>query len=702
MPFNPSDPPLPADHGEPLGASHDGGQVTMQGELLQRPRDDKATRIKALAFEAVSEGVVITDAAQRILLANPAFESITGYGLPEIMGRTCALLQGPLTDVNTVHEMRQALHQRLAFSGQIFNYRKDGSTYWNDLSISPLRDDQGNVTHFIGLMRDISLRKRAEAALQEGEVRYRSATEAAGGHILDIDTRFRYTFVSERAEQLLGYPAKEMLGRTPAEFMPPGELEKVNAWLESHLQQDGAIHGLEHRVVTKSGSTLWLQISRIPLQDNQGVTIGYRGIAFDITARKQAEQADIERETHIRESQKMEAIGTLAGGIAHDFNNIIAAILGNVSLARQDLNPASPALQSLNEIDKAATRARDLVRQILSFSRRQNSDYKRTSLSPIVDDTARMLRAMLPARVAIEVNGLDGTPEVLGDTSQLQQVIINLATNAMQAMGGQSGQIRIGLDATAPDEHALAKHPALRALVQQHPDGLVRLTVADDGPGMDEATLGRIFEPFFTTKPVGEGTGLGLAVVHGIAQGHKGLVLVESQPGAGTQFALYLPASPSPVDQPLETPTTQPKNPATSSPTTPPDAAGSAVKPGPHIVYVDDDDSLILLIKRLLERRGYRVSAFLDQQSALSAIRNDPAGIDLMLTDYNMPGMSGLDLAREALLIRPDLLCVITSGFIDEKLSTEAASAGVHKLILKAIAVDEFCAAIEALVPANA
>ncbi|MGS5086506.1 PAS domain-containing hybrid sensor histidine kinase/response regulator [Hydrogenophaga sp. A37] len=801
-------------------------------ELLQRKRVEDAKHVSALAFDATSEGVVITDSACRIVLVNPAFEAITGYRQREVTGRTCAFLQGPLTDVGTIDAIRRALQAQRAFSGEIFNYCKDGSVYCNDLSISPVRDADGRLTHFIGITRDITERKRAEAALHESEVRYRHAAEAVGGFVLDMDARFRYTFVSERAEQMLGFTSHEMLGRTPADFMPPGEIDRVNAWFKQHLEQDGSIHGLEHRVIAKSGAELWLQASRIPLRDSQGaitgyrgtafditvrkqaeavhresearyrdaaeaaggficdlgtdfrytyvsdaaeallgyaahemlghtpyqfmpqgeeervkaciendrredgsirglecrmvtksgaiswmqvstiplrdhqgVVTGYRGTSFDITARKQAEATHAELEAQLRESQKMQAIGTLAGGIAHDFNNIIAAILGNVALAREDVLQTSPAQESLGEIHKAASRARDLVKQILAFSRRQHTDHQPTALGPVVHETASMLRATLPARVSIDVHCAPNTPDVSADTSQMQQVLINLVTNAMQAMGGRPGHVCIALDAAAPDEAMFTRHPSLRAFFAQQVDGAVRLTVGDDGPGMAESTLSRIFEPFFTTKPVGEGTGLGLAVVHGIVQGHKGAIVVDSEPGAGTRFTLFLPVWPTPADKGSASPPHQPPQNAEPQVTPPakpaPHAsmAASPVAPGLHILYIDDDQALLLLIKQLLERRGYRVSAYHDQRAALDAISADPAGIDLVLTDYNMPGMSGLDVARLVRAIRPDLPIAVASGFIDEALSSQAASAGVRDLIFKAISVNEFFSAIAALLP---
>jgi PAS domain S-box-containing protein len=667
----------------------------------QAPGAEPLWRVAALALNAVAEGVAIVDSAHRIMWVNLAFETLTGYSQAEISQRTFAALQGPLTNAIALQALERAVQQQTPFAGDMLCYRKNGSTGWCELSISPVRDTQGNLTHCLAFLRDIGQRKSAEAQQHEEKVRFRDAAEAAGSFIMEMDAAFRFTYVSAHAEELLGYAAHEMVGHTPAEFMPPGEVDLVNAWFERNAQADQSVRGLEHRYVTRSGAVRWLQVSRIPLRDSRGAPTGHhRGTAFDITARKQAEAAHAELEMQMRESQKMEAIGTLAGGVAHDFNNIIAAILGNVNLARQDVGPESPARESLEEIHKAASRARDLVRQILSFSRRQQTQYLPIALAPLVQETTRMLRAMLPARVLLEVQCIGDTPSMSADASQIQQVLINLATNAMQAMDGQPGLIRIALDAHAPDEAFLKEHPATRAWLKQHPGGLVRLIVSDDGPGMNVLTQARIFEPFFTTKPVGEGTGLGLAVVHGIVQGHGGVIVVDSQPGAGTRFTLFFPANHTPADPATPEPTQPAGSGATPSHT--PDASVSRAgveKPGSHIVYVDDDVALVSLVKRLMERRGYRVSAHHDQRAALDLISADPQGVDLLLTDYNMPGMSGLELARQARALRTDLPIGIASGFIDETLSAQAANVGVHSLIFKATSVDEFCMAIEKLLP---
>jgi CheY-like chemotaxis protein len=336
-------------------------------------------------------------------------------------------------------------------------------------------------------------------------------------------------------------------------------------------------------------------------------------------------------------------------------------------------------LESLREIRKAGSRARDLVQQILSFSRRQPTARKLISLVAVVEESSRLLRVTLPSRITLDVKCSAEVPDVLADATQMQQVVLNLATNAMQAMQAGPGCIRIQLDAVLLDAALAQAHPALQPLHAKHSGRTVRLVVSDDGPGMDAATVQRVFEPFFTTKPVNEGTGLGLSVVHGIVQAHDGAIEVESQPGNGAIFSIYLPpadglsAAPTPVLNKAAAPVAIHTNIAQ------------------RILYLDDDESLVFLVQRLLERRGYRVSGYVDQRQALDALSADPRAFDLFVTDYNMPGMSGLDVARAVRTLRADLPVAIASGFIDETLERQASGAGVRELIFKANAVEELC-----------
>ena len=403
---------------------------------------------------------------------------------------------------------------------------------------------------------------------------------------------------------------------------------------------------------------------------------------FDITELKLAEHRRISLEGQLRESQKMQAIGTLAGGIAHDFNNIIAVVLGNVQLLLLDAAADPRMVASLDEIRKAGRRARDLVQQILSFSRRQVVELKPTSLLPVMNECEQMLRAILPARVELELHCELTTPPAIADANQVQQIVINLATNAMQAMQGRPGHVHIDLDAQVIDADWRASHPMADDWLEPGLTSAVRLTVRDDGQGMDAQTRARIFEPFFTTKSTGEGTGLGLSVVHGIVQTHKGAIRVQSEPGQGTTFTIYLPAAQ--VGQGLA--------PVDGDPEPVNDRAD--VGAGRHILYIDDDESLAFLVRRLLTRRGFKVECQTDPLVAVQILRADPNAFDLVVTDYNMPGMSGIDVVHEVRAINPELEVAVISGFIDEELRSLASQAGVQQLIFKASAVEDLCEVI--------
>jgi PAS domain S-box-containing protein len=576
-------------------------------------------------------------------------------------------------------------HKRLIETGepQSFELRlvkNDGTQYWAQLATSAAQDEAGAAVLRL-VLSDATERKRAEAA------RGAMIIDAAMDAIISVDENERIVVFSASAEKLFQLSAAEAIGQKMDRFIPERFRGGHHVHMRQFMHSGASVRAMgqftQISALRPDGTEFPIEasISHIMTGGNHFFTVTMR----DITAHKQAEAARVLLETELHESHKMQAMGTLAGGIAHDFNNIIATILGNVELARQDISANPLALQSLEEIRKAGSRARDLVQQILSFSRRQPTVHKPTTLAPIIEETARLLHATLPARVTLDVRCDADVPAVSADATQIQQILINLATNAMQAMRERPGRIDIRLDTAMLDAVMVEAHPALREMHARRPGRTVRLVVSDDGPGMDAVTLARIFEPFFTTKAVDEGTGLGLSVVHGILQAHGGAVVVESQPGKGTTFRLYLP--------PVEAEDGAPA----------PDQGAAATSPAPslsgsrHILYLDDDESLTFLIRRLLERRGCRVSGYIDQHEALTALRADPAGFDLVVTDYNMPGMSGLDVAHAVRAIRADLPVAIASGFIDEALHAQAEGAGVRELIFKANAAEDLCEAVARL-----
>ncbi|MDR7096911.1 hybrid sensor histidine kinase/response regulator [Hydrogenophaga laconesensis] len=457
-----------------------------------------------------------------------------------------------------------------------------------------------------------------------------------------------------------------------------------------------------------SGEVRWALFNAYPENNAQG---GLRHVVLtfiDITSLKSAQAEQKTLQAQLSQSQKMEALGTLAGGVAHDFNNILAAILGNADLARQDLTRDAPARESLHEISTAARRGRELVRQILAFSRQQPVERTRVDVSAILSETCNLMRAALPPHAQLLHEAHPDTPDMLADATQIGQVLINLGTNAVHALEGRPGRVECQLDGLAGDDPRLPAEVA-RACAEGGVRAL-RLRVSDNGCGMTDAVRSRIFEPFFTTRVVGRGTGLGLPVVLGIVQVHGGTIDVASEPGKGTTFTLYFPAAP---DGPVRAPVDQavahaPADPVTMAPC-PPDGTETApmetppmadAQPAdqPHILYLDDDDTLVFLVRRLLERRGYRVTSFTDQQQAIKAVREQPQAFHLLLTDYNMPGMSGLDVARAALAINPQLPVAVASGYITDELQAEAKVAGVREVVFKTDAVEAFCEVVARLV----
>jgi PAS domain S-box-containing protein len=334
------------------------------------------------------------------------------------------------------------------------------------------------------------------------------------------------------AEKMFGYSALEMIGKQHSMLAPPGRAEVIHDTNRKILR--GELVTSEGKRVRKDGLLIDVRSSNSPIRNTQGDIVGVASSLQDITDSKRAEVIRLALEEQLRESQNMEAIGRLAGGIAHDFNNALAAILGNVELARLDAAGNDKALESLDEIQKASTRARELVQQILAFSRRQAAQMEPISLTEIIEECGRLLRATLPARISLAIESEPSLPKVLANAGQIHQVLINLGTNAMQAIGPVPGRISMRVARAIPDDNALLESPGLRAFLAEHPEGVLGIVVTDTGAGMDDETRKRIFEPFFTTKRVGEGTGLGLSVVHGIVQSHHGVITGRAQKPSAT------------------------------------------------------------------------------------------------------------------------------------------------------------------------
>ncbi len=469
------------------------------------------------------------------------------------------------------------------------------------------------------------------------------------------------------------------------------------AWRDAIAGRTSFDH--EHRIMIERGERWVRQLAEFQL-NSSGEPVRAVGTTQDITERKLAEDARAQLEAQLRDSQKMEALGTLAGGIAHDFNNVLAAIMGNVELARQDVGRDHAACESLDEIARAAERAGSLVQKILAFSRRQVLETRAIDLTPVVKDTVRLLRATQPQGLLVDMQCRADTPVVMADAARISQALVNLCTNAWHAVEGieRAGEVIVRLAPWGHSEENMTGMAGAFMVGRPGPGRYACLTVSDNGVGMDAQVQRRIFEPFFTTKANDKGIGLGLAVVHGIMQGHEACIAVQSRPGEGTTISLLFPeAGQTVVATPPEA------APEWVAPVAQPLAQSVSHGRSKHVLYIDDDEALVILISRLLQRRGYRVSAYAEAGEAMAALRAAPDDFDLVVTDYNMPGTSGLTVARTVREIRADLPVAMASGYLTSDLRTQALAAGVRELIQKPDTVDGLCDTVARLagVPGN-
>ena len=454
-----------------------------------------------------------------------------------------------------------------------------------------------------------------------------------------------------------GYGREELMGLNLQQLITP-ELARSRPQRLQELADRGEIF-FESRGFRKDGSILPLEI-HAQVIDLQGRKV-ILSVARDISGRERTTENQARMAAQYHQVAKLKALGTFAGGIAHEFNNVLGAMKGYLELAFMTLDtvPGAGKISSKLEASlKAADHARDLVKQILAFSRQKEREPRPLEILPIVKESLKLLQVSLPATVEIRQNLDPKCGLVLADPVQITQILMNLSSNAYEAMRETGGVLQINL------EPLRLKGGPAEPGVELKSGPYLRLTVKDNGRGMDQTTLERIFDPFFTTKPVGEGTGLGLSAVHGIVHSLGGAIGVSSEPGKGSTFRVYLPSQRSPS--------------AAGVPMTGPIPRGTE-----HILLVDDEAAIIEIGKEFLQDLGYRVTAFTSGPRAWEEFQAQPQAFDLLITDLTMPLLNGLDLAEAALKLRPDLLVLLTTGYSEAKISTRAQKIGIRQCLLK-------------------
>lgn len=619
---------------------------------------EASRRLREEALEAMPMGVVLADEDRRVVYANPAFARITGYPTELVIGRSCRILQGPGTAAAEARRMRRALVEGLPYEGELLNYRRDGTSFWNHLSITPVRDEDGHVVNYIGVQLDVTERRRTEEALRASEESFRQIAE-------NIHEVFWITDPERRAVLYVSPAYERIWGRTCAalladpndwfEGVHPEDRERVRA---ASASGSGGDYQETYRIVRPDGETRWVHDRGYAIRDAAGRVHRVVGTAEDVTEKRLLE-------AQFLQAQKMEAIGTLAGGIAHDFNNILAAINGYTELLQISLQGAgAPVDAHLHALGKATARAAALVRQILTFSRPGRHERRTLDLARAVEEPLALLRASLPATIAFDVRLEPDLPPVLADATQVHQVLMNLGANAGHAMGERPGRLGVRLDwvEVAAEQAGADGRP--------RPGPHVRLTVSDTGCGMPTKILDRVFEPFFTTKAPGEGTGLGLSVVHGVMQAHEGSVTVRSTAGQGTVFELLFPVhAPRREDRAAGEPGPLPRG------------------RGERVLVVDDEAPVLQVGKLMLDQLGYAVEICQDSGSALRRIRAAPGEIDLLLSDVAMPGMAGPDLVEQARRLRPELPVLLMTGYQAGLAPERLRLLGVGEVVAKPFSV---------------
>ncbi|HEY6134454.1 MAG TPA: PAS domain-containing protein [Rubrivivax sp.] len=652
-------------------------------------------------IDALPEATLLLERDGGVLAANPAACRLLAQTRVELTGRPLAtLVYEPPAAVSELLQRWARGRQftlgalTLLTTGGVQRCRADGALVQPSgdaggavllLRLQPHRQASSGFLalnqRIDALTREVAARRAAERTLVEQREWMRVTLRSIGDAVIATDGEGRVLLMNPVAEALCGWTAAAAAGRRLDEVFVIVN-EDTRAPVESPVAmvlREGRIVGLANHtlLLRPAGGESPIDDAAAPIVDDQGRTRGVVLVFRDISERMRDESRRAIFEAQMRDAQKMQAIGTLAGGIAHDFNNVLGSILTNAALARDPLHETHPSVLRLQLLSRAAERARDLVRQIVTFSRQEPQVLRRQRVRPLVDEAISMLRGTLPSVVQLECVLTDEPLAALLDATQFEQVVLNLCTNAWHASQGSTGWIRVTLDEVQVDADGAGPDPRLAAGRYAH------LQVADGGCGMDEATMARIFEPFYTTKPAGQGTGLGLSVVHGIVAEHRGVIAVHSRVGVGTRFDLYFPA--------VELDELQPA--------APPAVLQPARGDGLHVLYVDDDEIMVITVEALLMREGYRVTGCASGAEAIALVRARPQDFDAVIADFNMPGSTGLDVARAVRGIRADLPVAITSGYLSDDLRSGAADAGVRALLNKENTLEQLCALLSGMLP---
>ncbi len=627
-------------------------------DKVRNQRTEESVRESEAALQSIfrASPVGIGMVVDRVIIrANERLCDMLGYSLEELLEQSAEMLYIDLEEFKWVgKEKYSQIRKQGTGTVETRWKRKDGTIIDVLLSSAPVdpSDLSAGVT-FTAL--DITQRKQAEADLQDSEERFRTALEANPDPFVLYDMDGQVVFFNPALTRVFGWTLAEQLGQKMDQFVPEKNWPETRMMIETVLAGK-SVSATETCRYTKDGKIIPVIISGAIYHDRQGNPAGSIINLRDISEQKRLQ-------SQLQQAQRMEAIGTLAGGIAHDFNNILSAVIGYTEIALNDVEKDSLLQSNLKEVLNAGARAKDLVKQILTFSRQAEQELKPVQIKIAVNEALKLIRASLPTTIEIHQT-VESNSAVLADLTQMHQVVMNLCTNASHAMQAAGGTLRVSLVDVEIESDFAAGHPGLL------PGPYIQLSVIDTGHGMTSEVVNRIYDPFFTTKEKGEGTGMGLSVVHGIVKSHGGEVIVHSEPGKGTSFEIYFPAMEKTEIRKTD-----------------------AVLPLPigneRILFVDDEPSLVHIGKQILEPLGYEVEARTSSLEALELFKVKSEKFDLVITDMTMPKMTGDDLAREILKIRTNIPIILCTGYSKKISEGKAEALGVRALVMKPIVAEQ-------------
>ncbi len=544
----------------------------------------------------------------------------------------------------------------------------NGTLSWYEIRIKPIKQD-GKIMSAALSSIDITKRKTIEEALHESEYNYKQLFENARALVSLYGKNGRLLLINNLAAEVLGGTPQDLIGKSFKDLYPKKIAEDYSRRIQKIISS-GTSKIYEDKIESSHGIR-WLITHITPIKNRNGDIYGTQAIAHDITERKKAEREKAEMSKRLQQAQKMESLGTLAGGIAHDFNNTLAAIINFTELALLQSNDAGASSSHLKQVLAAANRGKDITKQMLAFTRPTTQEQKPLDIRRILTETQRFLRASLPTTIEIRKNIRVKSGVISADPTQIHQVLMNLCSNAAFAMRETGGVLTISLS----DQKITKERAEYREL---KPGNYLKLTVKDSGHGIKKEDLERIFEPFFTTKERGEGTGMGLSVVHNIIKNHEGTIRVASNPSEGTAFDILLPKSNKEAVAITDIFKPASKNFKTA-----------------RILFVDDQNILVEAGKQMLEQLGYKVVALSNSQEALKIFRTHPSSFDLVITDMTMPKLTGADLSKELLQIRSDIPIILCTGFNEQINSEKAKKIGIREMLMKPLSANELTDAIQ-------